>query len=248
MSGQGAGGYDRGVTLFAPDGKVMQIEYARNAANTSSTIIGIEASDGVVLLAIKNAEKLLKSASLERIFQIDEHIGLAISELVGDARRLIDAAVIEAESNKVKYDELINVYSLTKKICDYEQAFTQYGGLRPFGVIMLIAGIYDGSAHLFLTDPSGVFLEYRAAAAGNGKDIAQKILKEEYDENITIENAVLLGLKVLKEVAVQSAKGEINSATVDIGIAEKPKNKFQILDDKEIEIYIEKAKKQEEKK
>jgi proteasome alpha subunit len=238
MAGQGAGGYDRGVTLFAPDGKVMQIEYARNAANTSSTIIGIEASDGVVLLAIKNAEKLLKSGSSERIFQIDEHIGLAISGLVGDARKLIDMAIIEAESNKVKYDELINVYSLTKKICDYKQAFTQYGGFRPFGVIMLIAGVYDGNAHLFQTDPSGAFLEYRAAAAGNGKDLAQKILKEEYDENITIENAVLLGIEALKEVVDKTKQGEINSATVDIGIAEITKNKFRILDDQEIEIYI----------
>ena len=240
MAGQGMGQmpYDKG-TVFSPDGRLFQVEYAREAVKRGTTVMGIEYRDGVILLADKRiVSRLLKDRSVKKIFQIDEHIWAVSSGLAADIRMLIDRGRSEARANKIVYDEPIDVETLTIKICDYKQAFTQHGGVRPFGVGMLVAGVFDGKKYLFGTDPSGALLEYKAVAIGSGTSIATELFEQKYKEDMKFEHAILLGLEALYKVT----EGEISSKSVDIGFIDIKTEKFRLLDWSEIAAYIKKIK------
>ena len=231
-------GYDRAITVFSPDGRLFQVEYAREAVKRGTTAVGIKAQDGVALLVDKRlTSRLLEGGSVEKIFRLDTHIGAATSGLVADARMLIDRGRIESQINKVVYDEPIAVETLAKKICDYKQAFTQYGGLRPFGTALLIGGVYNDDKFLFETDPSGALLEYKATAIGSGRSIVTELLEQQYKEDIKLEDAILLGLETLYKVT----EGKIDITTVDVGLAESKTKTFRILEAKELEPYIKKV-------
>jgi len=232
-------GYDRAITVFSPDGRLFQVEYAREAVKRGTTAVGIKARNGVALLVDKRlTSRLLEGGSVEKIFQIDDHIGAATSGLVADARILIDRGRIEAQINKIVYDEPIDVETLAKKICDFKQAYTQLGGLRPFGTALLIAGVYNGKNYLFETDPSGALLEYKATAIGSGRSVVTELLEQQYQEDIHLEDAVVLGLEALYKVT----EGKLDITTVDAGLAETEKKWFRILKAEELEPYIKKVK------
>ncbi len=236
-------GYDRAITVFSPDGRLFQVEYAREAVKRGTTAIGIKASDGVVLLADKRiASKLLEVRSLEKIFLIDEHIGAVTSGLVADARVLIDRGRLEAQINRIIYDEPIDVATLAKKICDFKQIYTQIGGLRPFGTALLLAGVYEGECYLFETDPSGALLEYKATAIGAGRNSVIEALESEYDMQMTCDDAIHLGLKALFRVS----EGGASAMNVDIGIADLSKEKFRILSNEEVERYVERVRREQQ--
>jgi len=180
MYPQGPAAYDRAITVFSPDGRLFQVEYAREAVKRGTTAIGITYDSGVLLAVDKNvSNKLIIPKSIEKIFTIDDHICVATSGLVADARRLIEDARVKSQRNKLVYNEPINVSSLTRSICDMKQAYTQYGGARPFGTALLIAGVNNGP-HLFETDPSGAYTEYKAGAIGSGKRDVEKLLEEHF--------------------------------------------------------------------
>jgi proteasome alpha subunit len=207
-------GYDRAITVFSPDGRLYQVEYAREAVKRGTTAVGIKAKDGVVLIVDKRVNsKLLEASSIEKIFKIDEHIGVASSGLVGDARALVDRARVECQINRVSYDEPIEVEALSKKLCDHMQSLTQYGGIRPYGTALLIAGVSDGECRLFETDPSGTLLEYKATGIGIGRPAAMKVFEEEYNPESEIKDAILLGLKALHS----ATEGKFDVDQVEIG-------------------------------
>lgn len=237
-------GYDRAITVFSPDGRLFQVEYAREAVKRGTTAVGIKARNGVALLVDKRlTSRLLEGGSVEKIFQIDDHIGAATSGLVADARILIDRGRIEAQINKIIYDEPIDVETLAKRICDFKQAYTQLGGLRPFGTALLIAGVYNGRNYLFETDPSGALLEYKATAIGSGRSVVTEMLEQSYKEDILLEDAILLGLEALYKVT----EGKLDITTVDAGLAESEKKWFRILKPEELEPYIKKIKEKMER-
>lgn len=228
-------GYDRAITVFSPDGRLFQVEYAREAVKRGTTAVGIKARDGVALLVDKRlTSRLLEGGSVEKIFQLDDHIGAATSGLVADARVLIDRGRIEAQINKIVYDELIDVETLAKKICDFKQAYTQFGGARPFGIALLIGGVYNGNNYLFETDPSGALLEYKATAIGSGRSIVTELLEQQYKDDMDLEEAIVLGLEALYKVT----EGKLDITTVDAGLAELEKKTFRILKSAELEPYI----------
>lgn len=174
-------GYDRAITVFSPDGRLFQVEYAREAVKRGTTSIGIKCSEGIILAVDKRTtSSLVEASSIEKIFKIDEHIGAATSGLVADARALVERARVEAQINKITYSEPIRVDSLSKKLCDMLQLYTQNGGVRPFGSALIIGGVYDGKSKLFETDPSGALIEYKATAIGSGRAAAMEIFEEEY--------------------------------------------------------------------
>ncbi len=234
-------GYDRGITTFSPDGRLFQVEYAREAVKRGTTAVGIKARNGVALLVDKRlTSRLLEGGSVEKIFQLDDHIGAATSGLVADARMLIDRGRVEAQINKIVYDEPIDVETLAKKICDFKQAYTQLGGLRPFGTALLIGGVYNSSCYLFETDPSGALLEYKATAIGSGRSIVTELLEQEYQEDLDLTDAILLGLKALYKVT----EGRLDITTVDAGLAECEKKQFRILTAEELTPYVNQVKEQ----
>ncbi len=207
--------YDRAITVFSPDGRLFQVEYAREAVKRGSTTVGMKFKDGVILMVDKKlTSRLVEAKSHEKIFKIDSFIGCATSGLVADARSLVDRARIEAQVNKITYDEGIYVETLVKKICDYKQTYTQYGGVRPFGTALLIGGVDTRGIHLYETDPSGALMAYHAGSIGSGRNVVMEIFEDKYKENMTLNAAIKLGT----EAITSSLEGEVDSSNIEIGI------------------------------
>ncbi|WP_406656850.1 archaeal proteasome endopeptidase complex subunit alpha [Methanolobus sp. ZRKC2] len=228
-------GYDRAITVFSPDGRLFQVEYAREAVKRGTTAAGVKSKDGVVLLVDKRiTSRLIEAESIEKIFQIDDHIGAATSGLVADARALVDRARVEAQINKVSYDEQVGVEVLAKKICDHKQSYTQYGGARPYGTALLIAGVDDSRPRLFETDPSGALLEYKATAIGAGRSSFMEIFETDYSDDMDMDAAIMLGMKAL----YRSTEGKLNAATLEVGLVTLEERQFRKLSEDEVETYV----------
>jgi proteasome alpha subunit len=191
------GAYDRAITVFSPDGRLFQVEYAMELVNRGATILGIQCAQGVVLAAEENIEPLEEAQYSWKIFRVDEHIGAAIVGLSSDARILIDQARIYAQSNKLTYDEPIDTEVVTKRICDIQQMYTQHAGVRPFGVSIIFAGVDKTGSRVFGTHPSGTYRGYKATALGAGRETVLALFKEEYKEDMTLEQAEKLAVKCL---------------------------------------------------
>ena len=229
--------YDRAITVFSPDGRLFQVEYAREAVKRGTTTVGLKFKDGVVLIIDKRiTSRLIEPSSIEKIFMIDDHIGCATSGLVADARALIDRARIDAQINEITYDEKIQIKTLVKRICDFKQTYTQYGGVRPFGTALLIAGVDETGPRLFSTDPSGALMEYKASSEGSGRSGAMAYFEENYKENLSSEEAIDMGIKALHK----GTEGKLNPDAVEIGVVKKD-IAFHILSQEETKAYISKA-------
>jgi proteasome alpha subunit len=224
--------------VFSPDGRLFQVEYAREAVKRGTTTVGLKFKDGAVLIVDKRiASRLMEPKSIEKIFQIDEHIGCATSGLVADARVLVDHARVTAQVSKITYDERISVEMLVKRICDYKQNYTQYGGVRPFGTALLVAGVDEQGVHLFETDPSGALVSYKAGSIGAGRNVVMESFEEQYQENMEMDDAIVLGLKALKKATEEE---KLNPKSVEIGVVTKGAS-FRRLEDGEVEAVVEKA-------
>ena len=231
-------GYDRAITVFSPDGRLFQVEYAREAVRRGTTAVGIKSKDGVAVLVDKRiTSRLMEPKSIEKIFKIDGHVGCATSGLVADARILVDQARVIAQINKITYDEEMSVEELVKRICDYKQNYTQYGGVRPFGTALLVAGVDEQGEHLFETDPSGALVSYKAGSIGAGRNAVMEVFEEEYAEGMSMEVAIVLGLKALKKATEEE---KLNPKAVEIGLVVRGES-FRRLTESEVETYIEKV-------
>jgi len=228
------GAYDRAITVFSPDGRLFQVEYAMELVNRGATIIGIQCPEGVVLGSEENIEPLEEAEYSWKIFKVDEHVGAAIVGLSSDARILIDQARIYAQSNKLTYDEPIDVEVVTKRICDIQQMYTQHAGVRPFGVSIIFGGVDKTGAHVFGTHPSGTYRGYKATALGAGRETVLAILKDEYRENLSLEENTKLTVKCL----LKALEARQLPPRIKIAVIPKATNKLQMLTDEKIESYI----------
>ncbi len=230
--------YDRAITVFSPDGRLFQVEYAREAVKRGTTTVGVKFKDGVVLIVDKRlSSKLIEPKSIEKIFKIDSHIGCATSGLVADARALVDRARIECQVNAFNYSEDLAVETLVKKICDFKQSYTQYGGVRPFGTAMLMAGIDASGPHLYETDPSGAMMAYKAGGIGAGRNEVMEVFEKDFKDNMTQTQAVNLGLKALSAANENNLKSEV----VEIAII-NPEKEFHTLSSEEVVKVVKKIK------
>lgn len=194
-------GYDRAITIFSPDGRLFQVEYAIEAVRRGTTAVGAKCNDGVVFAVERRQLPLQESLGSEKIFKIDDHVGVAIAGLTADARTLVEQARVHAQVNILSYNEKVTVLESTRDLCDQMQLYTQNAGVRPFGVSLLVGGVDpDGQTKLYLTDPSGAFWGYHATAIGNGAPAAREYLQKEYKETFTLEETKILVLRTLKQV------------------------------------------------
>ena len=192
--------YDRGTTIFSPDGRLYQVEYAREAVKRGSASIGVRTPEGVVLLADKQRRSpLMEPASIEKLHKADDHAGMASAGHVADARQLIDFARRQAQVNRLRFGEEMGVETLTKTVTDFIQRYTQVGGARPFGVALVIGGIENGEPRLFETDPSGTPYEWQALAIGENRSDIQEYFEANYEEDLSLEAGVELALRALSE-------------------------------------------------
>ena len=194
-------GYDRSSIMFSPDGRLLQVEYAKKTVKQGSTAIGIVCKDGVVLVTDKRiVDPLIVPEAVEKIWEIDDHIGATASGIISDARVLIERAQVRAQQHKVTYDSPIDTGSIVKDISSLKQICTQSGGLRPFGVSVLVAGIDSDGPTLFETDPTGIFFRYKATVIGEGEVEVEQILHKQYKDTLTVEDAFKLAIKSLVKV------------------------------------------------
>ena len=190
-----------------------------------TTAICCKNKNSVVFAVEKKSSELAVSIGSEKIFKVDDHIGVAIAGLTADARVLIDRARIQAQINILSYDEKISVKDSTLNICEYLQAFTQNAGVRPFGVSFLISGIDSNGPSLYLTDPSGAMWGYKAFAIGSGATEARAYLEEHYKDSISDDDLKLLPLKTLKELMGEN----LNKNTCDLAFILKEDVTFKLL-------------------
>jgi len=199
--------YDRGINTFSPEGRLFQVEYSLEAIKLGSTAIGVATGYGVILGVEKRVTSpLLEASSVEKIVEIDQHIGCAMSGLQADARSMIEHARVETQNHTFHYNEPLRVESCTQAICDLALRFGEGADgeesimSRPFGVALLIAGYDEDGPQLYHAEPSGTFYRYDAKAIGSGSEGAQAELQNEYHSSLTLEEAETLVLKTLKQV------------------------------------------------
>jgi proteasome alpha subunit len=224
--------YDRSITMFSPDGRLLQVEYAKKTVKQGSTAIGLVCKDGVVLVADKRVtSKLLVPEAIEKMFKIDDHIMVTAAGIISDARVLVDRSQLKAQQHAVTYDSKIDVLSIVKDMCDLKQICTQSAGLRPFGVSLLVAGVEeDGTIKLFLTEPYGLYFQYKAAVIGEGDTEIEPVLQKKYKPNMSVEDGIKFGLGLMKDFL----KGEFNFERVDVAYVSSKDQRYTKLSDDEI--------------
>ena len=191
------GAYDRAITVFSPDGRLFQVEYAMELGQPWRNHPWYPMRRRRCPRRRRKHRTPRRSRVLWKIFRVDEHIGAAIVGLSSDARILIDQARVYAQSNKLTYDEPIDTEVVTKRICDIQQMYTQHAGVRPFGVSLIFGGVDKTGARVFGTHPSGTYRGYKATALGAGRETVLNIFKEDYKENLSLEDTKKLAIKCL---------------------------------------------------
>lgn len=214
-------GYDRAATMFAPDGHILQVEYAEKTVRLGSASIGMLGNDCVVIISDRRQrDKLIIEASANKINEIDEHIIAVSAGITSDARVLIEKARTFSQQHRITYDSAPSTESVIRDVADIQQQFTQYGGVRPFGVSMMFGG-YNGEPVLYTVDITGNYLRYNANAIGEDDEKIKKLLKEKYTKGLSSNEAIKLGLSIFKEIQGEEFKLE----KFDIGIVEGGKIK-----------------------
>ena len=227
-------GYDRAITLFSPDGRLLQVEYARKTVSQGSAALALVGKDSVVFVADKRfpeVEKLIVTESIEKIFKIDDSIGTAISGMIADGRALIEKAQLEAQQHRVTYNEPADMLLLIKKISSEMQAFTQYGGARPYGVSILFGGFRNEKPVLFMLEPSGIFFQYKAVAIGEGSPAINKSLEEGYKGDMDVDALIKVAIKAMKTGGIKLHPDRFEIAVINT-------SGFRRLGKEEISEYI----------
>ena len=194
-------GYDRAATMFSPEGHLLQVEYAEKTVKLGSNSVGLVCKDGVVFVADKRIrDNLIASESAMKVFEVDEHVMATAAGIASDARVLVDRARLLAQQHKVSYGSSIDPISIIQMIADNKQAYTQYGGSRPFGVAIMIAGVAKGKCHLYTSDITGNFFAYRANSIGENDEQIKEELRKGFRDDMTIEEAIKFVMKIFKEI------------------------------------------------
>lgn len=185
-------GYDRAITVFSPDGRLYQVEYAIETVRRGTIAVGVKCKDGIIIAVEEKPRKLQISDVAQKIFQIDDHVGVAAAGYIPDARSQVDNARFFSQSNKMIYDEPVEVETIAKHLADQSQQYTQYAGVRPYGVALILGGVVNNVPQLYLTDPSGTYISYDAIAIGSGSEQVTDFLEKTYKSDLALDDAAVL--------------------------------------------------------
>ena len=232
-----AAGYDRAITLFSPDGRLYQVEYAIETVRRGTLAIGIKSKDGVVLSVEERIRKLQDSDITQKIFQIDDHLGVAAAGYIPDARAQVDHARFFAQSNRLIYDEPVDVEGVAKNLADMAQQFTQYGGVRPYAVALILAGVDKNGASIYQTDPSGTYIGYDAVAIGNGSDQVTEFLEKNYHTDISMDDASSLALESIYLVSEEKT----GTRHIKMSQIDTKTKQMKRVEDNDLQNYVSKS-------
>ena len=228
---QSSSEYDRNVNTFSPEGRLLQVEYAIEAVKLGSTAVAISCPEGVVFAVEKRlSSPLLIPTSVEKVYAIDDHIGVVNAGLAADGRTMVDHMRVEAQNHRFSYNEPIGVRAVTQSVCDLALAFGEGSRKkdgqmsRPFGTALLVAGIEGGRPFLFHTDPSGTYTECTARAIGAGAEGAEQLLRDTFKNGLTLEEAENLAVSTLRQVIQE----KLNENNIEIACARVSSGLFEI--------------------
>ncbi|XP_073997725.1 proteasome subunit alpha type-2-like [Rhodnius prolixus] len=225
--------YSFSLTTFSPSGKLVQIEYALAAVAAGAPSIGIKASNGVVL-ATENKYKsiLYEEHTIRKVEIITDHIGMVYSGMGPDYRLLVKRARKMAQQYKLIYGERIPTPQLVQRVAMVMQEYTQSGGVRPFGVSLLICGWDDGKPTLFQCDPSGAYFAWKATAMGKNYINGKTFLEKRYSETLELDDAVHTAILTLKE----GFEGQMTADNIEVGVCDEAG--FRVLDPNTVRDYL----------
>jgi proteasome alpha subunit len=223
-------GYDRAITVFSPDGRLYQVEYAIETVKRGTIALGIKTKEGIVIAVEEKPRRLQISEKPQKLFQVDHHMGIAAAGYIPDARGQVNDIRFFSQSSKLVYDEPVDVETVAKHTADQFQHYTQYAGIRPMGVALIIGGVDNNGNSLFLADPSGTYVAYNAVAIGANSDIVTEFLKKEYKPDITISEGSMLA------IAAIYLSSEIKKGTKHIKISQirNDTKQFEIITDEQL--------------
>ncbi len=230
-------GYDMTPTMYSPDGRIYQVEYAIETVKRGTIAIGICSKDGIIL-AVEEKPRTLQTANItQKIFQVDHHIGIAAAGYIPDARVQVDGARFFSQGTKMTYDESVEVATVAKHLADQAHQFTQYGGVRPNGVSMIIAGVDQKGESIYVTDPSGTYIQFAAVAIGAGADEVNEFFEKYYNADMSLEEAASLA------VAAINLKSEEKDAVKHIKMAKitKETKLFEKVSESDLKNYSQNA-------
>ncbi len=231
MFGGGKIQYDRALTIFSPEGRLYQVEYALEAVRRGTLIVGIKTKNDVCLAAqIKVASTLMEIDSIDKLFKIDKHIGCAISGLHADSRVLVNYARVQAQSYRLTYDEPVRLNMLVKSIADLKQIYTQYGGIRPFGCSLFFIGYDSDGPQIYTTSPSGIYRSFKAYALGSGESTAREFIEKEYNPTFSLKEIQLLAIRAIKE----SVDDDLTAETIKIAHISSEEKRYKLLSKSEV--------------
>lgn len=235
MRGGSEQGYDRGLTMFSPEGRLYQVEYALEAVKRGSLCIGLKSKAGAAIITRRKFTKLMDKDTVQKIFRMDEHIGVAISGLHADSRILVDYARVQCQVHKLTYNVPVRMLTITKKLANIKQSYTQHGGVRPFGSSLLLVGVdSDGKSHVMTTSPSGTYWSWKGRTMGQNGTEAQDILIKELDDDMSLDEIIKLAIKIMKEVSDE----DLSKETIQIGMISEEDREFKNLTEDEIDKYL----------
>lgn len=228
-----AAGYDRATTLFSPDGRLYQVEYAIETVRRGTLALGIKNNEGVILAVEEKTRRLQVSSVTQKIFQIDDHIGLAAAGYIPDARTQVDHARFFAQSNRLIYDEIVDVEGVAKNLADMAQQYTQYAGVRPYGVALIIAGVDKNGVGLFLTDPSGTYIGYDAVAIGAGSEQVTEFLEKNYKNDLSLDQACVMAIESIFMVSEEKT----GTKHIRLAVIDSKSKTLRMISQEDIEEY-----------
>ena len=230
-------GYDRAITVFSPDGRLYQVEYAIETVRRGTIAVGVKCKDGVIIAVEEKARKLQIVDTAQKIFQIDDHVGVAAAGYIPDARSQVDNARFFSQSNKMIYDEPVEVETIAKHLADQSQQYTQYAGVRPYGVALILGGVINKTPELFLTDPSGTFISYDAIAIGSGSDEVTDFLEKTYNSDLSIDDAAILAVG-----GIQLASDDKGDSHIRMAHIKTESGLYELVSEEQIANYAKTAK------
>jgi proteasome alpha subunit len=223
--------------MYSPDGRIYQVEYAIETVKRGTLALGLRIKGGVIV-AVEERPRTLQTAGItQKIFQVDRHIGVAAAGYIPDARIQVDRARLFAQSGRISYDESVDVRTVSKHLADICHQFTQYSGVRPYGVSLIIAGVDQNGESVYVTDPSGTYVQYSAVAIGAGADEVNSFLEESYADDMTLEGGAALA------IAAVNLKEDDRGSTqyINMAVITSESRNMRIIPDGEIAKYSDAA-------
>mgnify|MGYP002762780482 CR=1 FL=1 len=222
--------YDRGVSQFSPEGRIYQVEYAREAVENGAPTVGVRTSEGVVLAALTTPTSPL-ALSTTKLHRVDESVGAATTGYVPDGRRLVDDLRVGTQQERLRYGEEPDVEAVSKQVADKLQESTQVGGRRPFGSSLIIGGVDETGPRLFAVEPGGTPREWMAVADGNRRDEYLRFFEDHYEQGLTLEEGMELAVEAFSKVSEE----DVNSQTVNLATVSTETEQFELRDDVEVQ-------------